>query len=137
MSTSTPNEYLMIFRSDEWYNRLSASELQAVWDQCNAWFDRLTAQEKVVSGRPLTRSGAVVSGPKEAVMMDGPFTESKELIGGFMILKASSLEEAIAVARTSPTLRHGVTIEVRPLAEECPMAALVRETARAEQLASA
>ncbi len=137
MSTLTQNEYLMIFRSDEWYNRLSASELQAVWNQCNAWYEQLAAQEKVVSGRPLARSGAVVASQKEPVMMDGPFAESKELIGGFMILKAGSLEEAIQIARTSPNLRYGVTIEVRPLAEECPMANLVREAAREEQLASA
>lgn len=137
MSTPIQNEYLMIFRSDEWYNRLPSAELEAVWNQCKAWYDQLAAQDKIVGGRPLERSGALVSNQKETVTMDGPFTESKELIGGFMILKASSLEEAIAVARTSPNLRHGVTIEVRPLAEECPMAALVRETARAEQLASA
>lgn len=137
MSTPMQNEYLMIFRSDEWYNRLSSSELQAVWNQCNAWFDQLSAQDKIVTGRPLARSGAVVASQKEPVLMDGPFTESKELIGGFMILKAASLEEAIAVARTSPNLRYGVTIEVRPLAEECPMASLVREAAREEQLASA
>lgn len=137
MSTSTQKEYLMIFRGDEWYGRLSAAEIQTVWNQCNAWFERLAAQEKIAGGRPLVRQGAMISNQGESTMMDGPFTESKELIGGFMILKADSIEEAIAVGRTNPTLKYGTTIEVRPLAEECPLSTMARAAACEEQLATA
>ncbi len=137
MSTQTQNEYLLLFRGDAWYNRLSPEELQQAMNQFKAWFDRLTEEGKLKAAQPLVREGRIVSGKQGGVVSDGPFAESKEAIGGYFLLAASSLEEAIAVAKSSPSLEYGTQIEVRPVAEECPMAARARQIMPEEQLANA
>ena len=137
MSTQTQNEYLLPFRGDEWHKGLSPEELQTVMSQCKAWFDQLTAQGKIKAGQPLVREGAIVSGRNGRVVADGPFAESKEVIGGYLVLQAASLEEAVAIAKGSPSLAYGTAIEVRPVAEECPLDARARQIVREEQHANA
>jgi hypothetical protein len=136
MNTPPQNEYLLLFRGPAWYNGLSPEELQKIMSQSKAWFDRLIARGKVKGGQPLLREGAVVSG-RNGTVIDGPFAESKEAIGGYLLLQADSVEEAVAIARSSPSLAYGTTIEVRPVAEACPLDLRARQLVRDEQLASA
>jgi hypothetical protein len=137
MNAQKQNEYLLLFRGDAWYNRLSPEELQKAMSQFKAWFDRLTEEGKLKAAQPLVREGRIVSGKQGRVVADGPFAESKEAIGGYFLVAASSLDEAIAVAKSSPSLEYGTQIEVRPVAEECPMAARARQIMPEEQLANA
>jgi hypothetical protein len=65
---------------------------------------------------------------------DGPFAESKETIGGYFLLKVNTLDEAVAIAQQCPGLPHGIRVEVRPVAAECPM---VQEVESKQQLAHA
>ena len=127
---------MLLYRTDDWYNRLSLEELQTLINQNKAWFERLTAQGKAKPGRALERKGAIVSGVNGRVVTDGPFAESKEAIGGYLVLDVGTIEEAIAIAQSSPGLAYGGSIELRPLAEECPLDARARELAREEQLAT-
>jgi len=136
MNTQNQNGYMLLYRSDEWYNQLSHAELRELINQNKAWFDGLTAQGKVKPGRALERKGAIVSGVNGRIVTDGPFAESKEAIGGYLVLDVGTIEEAIAIAQSSPGLAYGGSIEVRPLAEECPLDARARELAREEQLAT-
>ena len=136
MNTQDQNGYMLLYRSDEWYNRLSHEELQTLMDQNKAWFERLTAQGKAKPGRALERRGAIVSGKNRRFVTDGPFAESKEAIGGYLVLDVETIDEAIAIAQSSPGLAYGGSIEVRPLAEECPLDVRAREVAREEQLAT-
>ena len=137
MNAQKQNEYLLLFRGDAWYNRLSPEELQQAMSQFKDWFERLTAEGKLKAAQPLVREGKIVSGKQGRVVADGPFAESKEAIGGYFLLSANSLDEAIAVAKSSPSLEYGTQIEVRPVAEECPMAARARQIMPEEQLANA
>jgi len=137
MTAQKQNEYLLLFRGDEWYNQLSPEELQQAISQFKAWFDRLTEEGKLKAAQPLVREGKIVSGKQGRVVADGPFAESKEAIGGYFLLAANSLDEAIAVAKSAPSLEYGTQIEVRPVAEECPMAARARQLLPEEQLAHA
>ena len=127
---------MLLYRSDEWYNRLSHEELQTLMEQSKAWIERLIARGKAKPGRALERRGAIVSGTNGRFVTDGPFAESKEAIGGYLVLDVETIEEAIAIAQSSPGLAYGGSIEVRPLAEECPLDARARELAREEQLAT-
>jgi hypothetical protein len=136
MNTQNQNGYMLLYRSDEWYNRLSHGELRKLMDQNKAWFERLTAQGKAKPGNALERKGAIVSGANGRSVTDGPFAESKEAIGGYLVLDVETMDEAIAIARTSPGLGYGGSIEVRPVAAECPLDARERELAREEQLAA-
>ena len=137
MNTETQNGYMLLFRSDEWYEELSHDEIQKVVSQNNAWIEGLTAQGKAKPGQALQRKGVTVSGKNGSVISDGPFAESKEVVGRFLALNVETLEEAIAIAQSSPSLAYGTSIEVRPLAEEYPLDARARELTREEQLATA
>jgi hypothetical protein len=137
MNTPNQNGYMLLYRSDEWYNRLSPEELQDLMNQNKSWIEKLTAQGKATPGRALERRGAIVSGKNGRFVSDGPFAESKEAIGGYLTLNVETLDEAIAIAQSIPGLAYGGSIEVRPLAEECPLDARARELAREEQLATA
>jgi len=137
MNTQKQNGFMLLYRSGEWYNKLSHAQLQKLINQNKAWFEKLTAQGQAKPGRALERKGAIVSGVNGRIVTDGPFAESKEAIGGYLVLDVETIEEAIAIAQSSPGLAYGGSIEVRPLAEECPLDARARELAREEQLATA
>jgi len=134
---STQNEYLLLFRGDESWKSVSPEELQKVMDQVKGWFARLTELGKLKAAQPLAREGAMVSGKNGRVVADGPFAESKEAIGGYVLLEADSLDEAIAIAKSCPTLEFGTQVEVRPVAEECPMTAHARQILPEAELATA
>ena len=136
MNIENQNGYMLLYRSDEWYNKLSHQELHSLMDQNKTWIEKLTAQGKAKPGRALERRGAIVSGKNGRFITDGPFAESKEAIGGYLVLDVEALEEAVAIAQTIPGLAYGGSIEVRPLAEECPLDVRARELAREEQLAT-
>ncbi len=132
MSTSNNHGYLLIFRSNDWYKGLSPEQMQQIADNWMAWFNRLKDEGKCAGGNPLEREGKIVG--KNRVVSDGPFAESKETIGGYFLLTVRSMDEAVAIAQQCPGLPHGIRVEVRPIAGECPMAT----EARAEsQLANA
>ena len=128
---------MLLYRSDEWYNKLSQQELQKLINQNTAWIEGLTAQGKAKPGHALERTGAIVSSKSGRLLIDGPFPESKEAIGGYLMLDVETIEEAIAIAQSSPGLAYGGSIEVRPVAQECPLDVRACELAREEQLATA
>jgi len=124
---NTNNQYLLMFSGNEWYNRLSAAEIQKVIEESKTWFERLAASGKIKGAQALARDGATVSGKSGRVISDGPFAESKEAIGGYLLLEAVSLEEAIAIAKENPAVARGTSIEVRFLSAECLLDARARE----------
>jgi hypothetical protein len=127
MSEPTPkSEYMLIFRGSDWHKGLSPEQMQLVASQWMAWFNRLTEQGKALAGSPLEKESKVVSG-KNGRVVDGPFAESKEQIGGYFLLRVKSIDEAVAIAKECPGLPHGAVVEVRPVAEECGLRAEVAE----------
>jgi hypothetical protein len=122
MSTTAKSEYILLFRGTDWHKGLSPEEIQEVVKQMYVWLDRLTAEGKAKAGKPLFPEGKVVSQKKGRSVADGPFAESKEAIGGFFLLEVGSLEEATEIAKDFPGLNYGASVEVRPVAPECPLA---------------
>jgi hypothetical protein len=121
MSTSTTtSDYMLLFRGNDWDRKLSPEELQQVMSKWTAWYDQLVEQGKIKSAHPLIPEGRVVSQKKGQAVADGPFAESKEAIGGYFLIQVTKLDEALQIARRCPALEHGMIVEVRPVAEECP-----------------
>ncbi len=133
MSKETQNGCMLIFRGTDWCRDLSSEEMQLVMDRWMAWFNRLAGQGKVIAGNPLESEGRIVSGTGGQVVSDRPFAEAKETIGGYFLLKVDTLEEAVAIAQQCPGLPHGVRVEVRPIAAECPIAQELRAEAQLSQ----
>ena len=122
-TTNKAPEYMLIFRGTDWSKGLSPEQMQQVASQWMAWFERLTAQGKVIAGAPLEPQGKVISGKNGKIVTDGPFAESKEAIGGYFLLRVDTFEAALAIARDCPGLPFGAKVEVRPVAEACPLLA--------------
>jgi len=135
MNDANNNGYMLIFRGTDWTKGLSPEEIQRVSSDWMAWFKGLQDQGKCIAGNPLERSGKVVSGKGGRVVSDGPFAESKEAIGGYFILKVDTLDEAVTVAQGCPGLPYGIKVEVRQVAETCPL--LSKENRVEAELATA
>lgn len=117
-----PKPYLLLFRNTapETHAHLSADERQQLIAQWNAWFVGLRDAGKATDGRPLEPGvGRTVAGADGSRVTDGPFIESKEAIGGYVMLNAEDLDEATAIAQQHPGLKYGLIIEVRPLDGTC------------------
>jgi len=120
MSTTTiKSDYLLLFRGNVWDRGLSPAQLQKVVSDWMAWFERLKAEGKCAGGHPLEEEGKVVSGKQGRTVVDGPFAESKEAIGGYFYLTVADENEAIEIAQQCPGLEYGAVVEVRPVADIC------------------
>ena len=76
------------------------------------WVEKLRKEGKYVGGEPLHAGGKKIAGVNK-VVTDGPFTEAKDIIGGFFIVNAASYEEAVKIAGDCPDYPYGGTVEVR------------------------
>jgi hypothetical protein len=111
---------MLLFRGTDWHKGLSPEDVQMVMNQWYDWFDQLAQQGRASSGHPLAYEGKLVSGKKGRTVIDGPFVESKEAIGGYFLLHVEDEDEAVEIAKQCPGLDHGVEVEVRPIVEFCP-----------------
>src|SRR4051812_2104576 len=113
--------YMLFFRNSgpETHQHLSPSQRQNLVTRWNAWYDGLAAQGKAVEGQPLELETRIVSGTSGTRVVDGPFAEAKEAIGGYVKLMVSSLEEATEIAQRHPGLPYGLIIEVRQMTANC------------------
>src|SRR5260370_24913516 len=105
-------EYLVISRG-QWDKTLSRDEIQNVIDQFYTWYDRLVNEEKIKPGQRLTSEGKTIV--SQNLITDGPFGESKEVIGGYWVILASDLDEAAQIAKGNPCLDCGLFLEIRPI----------------------
>jgi hypothetical protein len=138
METKT-SPYLLIFRdaSPDVYKSMSPDQRQELMQQWNAWYDGLAAAGKVQHGNPLESGGRVVSGARGERVVDGPFAETTEAIGGYFFLTVASLDEATAIAQRCPSLQHGMVVEVRPVADACATLGVKGRPAAKRELATA
>ena len=119
------SEYLLLFRGEDWDKGLSPEQLQHLMARVTSWIDGLRNRGIVKGGQVLAREGRVIA--KGLRTSDGPFVETKEAVGGSLLLETNGLDEAVAIAKACPTIEHGITIEVRPVLEECPIFKRARE----------
>ena len=105
-------DFMFIFRGSSQPSDFSPEQMQQHMQKWFAWIEKLKADDHYVTGQPLTPTGKTVKGAKP-VVTDGPFAESKEIVGGFFIIKANSIEEASELAKGCPDLPLKGTVEVR------------------------
>lgn len=108
-------EYLLIFRND--FNSLpkgSPEEMQAMTKKWMDWIGGIAAQNKLVDrGNRLASTGKVLK--PDNVITDGPYSEVKESVGGYSIIKVDSYDEAVEIAKGCPVLTLGGNVEVREI----------------------
>jgi hypothetical protein len=111
-------DFLLTYRTD--HNTMNAmpkrspEEMQASTKRWMDWIGGIAAQNKLTDrGNRLVPSGKVVK--PDNVIADGPYTEIKEAIVGYSIVKADSIEEAVELAKGCPILAIGGNVEVREI----------------------
>lgn len=109
-------EFMFIFKGPSYEDlSMSPAEAEANMYQWLEWVKQLKSEGVYVEGRPLIKERKLVTGKN--VVTDGPFTESKELVGGYFIIKTDSLEEALKHTQGFPDYEMGGSIEVREVQE--------------------
>ena len=106
-------EFMLIFIGAD-YNALNLSpeETQTQMQRWFEWVDKLKADDIYIEGRALTPAGKTMKG-SDRLITDGPFAEINELVGGYMVVKADSLESATQLANDYPDYGYGGAVEVR------------------------
>jgi hypothetical protein len=112
------DEFMLIFRHEDGSKIASPEQMQIWMKQTMDWIGGIAAQNKYVAGNGLLFDDARVVRHNK-VVTNGPFGEIKETLGGYMIVKADSVEEAVEFAKGSPILaREGNSMEVRRIAKK-------------------
>jgi hypothetical protein len=106
----------MLLAETEAASRLAPAEREAWMAEVRDWYDRAE------SSGALADSGHELEGPETARtiraggVVDGPYIEAKEVLGGYAVLEAATIDAAVAVAGTWPGVDRGyITVEVRPV----------------------
>ncbi|MEZ4829854.1 MAG: YciI family protein [Bacteroidia bacterium] len=113
------DEFILIFRHEDGGALASPEQMQIWMEQTMNWIGGLAAQNKYVSGTglPFGDARVVTATGNGNVVTNGPFGDIKETIGGFIIVRAESIEEAVSFAQGSPVLQgEGNSVEVRKVA---------------------
>ena len=109
------SEYLVVSRG-QWDASLSRQTVQRAIDDFYVWLERMVDEGKMKTGQRLSSAGKTVF--KQRLVTDGPFGETKELIGGYWFIVADSLDEAAEIAGGNPCLACGLFYEIRPIEVE-------------------
>ena len=104
-------KFMLIFQSGM-APTSSPEEMQANMGKWMAWIDKLAKAGQYVSGEPLLPGGKLIKGSASQAT-DGPYTEGKEIVGGFFILNAANYDEAVALCADYPDYDKGGSIQVR------------------------
>lgn len=107
-------DFLFLYRGPELKEQPSPEQMQESMNSWMNWLGNIGAQNKLVDqGSSLQADGKVVR--TDGVITDGPFTEVKEVIGGYSIIKANDLAEAAEIAKGCPIFQAGGNVEVREI----------------------
>ncbi|WP_018616766.1 YciI family protein [Segetibacter koreensis] len=110
-------EFVLIMRHEDGKKIASPEQMQIWMKQTMDWIGGIAAQNKFSSGTGLLFEDARVVRPNN-VVTNGPFGEIKETIGGYIIVKADSIDEAVEFAKGCPVLQgEGNSMEVRRIAK--------------------
>jgi hypothetical protein len=108
------SEFLVISRG-QWDKEAAPEQIQGAIDRFYVWLEQMVSEGKMKKGQRLKVGGKTVG---KNFITDGPFGESKEVIGGYWFILAGSLEEAAKIASGNPCAEFGLFYEIRPIDPE-------------------
>ena len=115
-------KYLLLIHFDESWEKRPLAERQRIYEGQMDLAQELTRRGQYLGGNPLQpASSATMVRVREGkrLLTDGPFVETREHLGGYMLIDVENLDEALAFAARGPLARIG-TIEIRPVREGPP-----------------
>ena len=107
------SEFVFLYRGGE--SGRSPERAQQMMQKWMAWLKELGAKGHIKDqGQPLERTGKLVRG-KQKTVTDGPFAESKDVVGGYTLIEARDLAQAVELSKGCPILEVDGAVEVRPI----------------------
>lgn len=109
-------EYMLLLHENpQQWEALTPEEIQQAIAKYGAWREMLIAEGKHVGGAKLKDEGGkwLTAQNGKVTVVDGPYSEAKEVMGGYFAIKADSYEEAVAISEGCPHLAYGGRIELR------------------------
>ena len=107
------SEFTFLFRGRD--TSASPEQMQKTMEKWVAWFKELGAKGHIKDpGHPLQGTGKVVRG-KDKIVNDGPYAEAKDIVGGYTLIEARDLDQAVEISKGCPILEVGGSVEVRPV----------------------
>ena len=107
-------EFMMIFIGGDYFEAdLSPEQIQQRMEKWDKWIDRLKEDDLFINGRALNPSAKRVADGE--VVTDGPFVETKELVGGYLLIKAKNMDDALKLTDGYPDYDLGGSVEVREI----------------------
>jgi hypothetical protein len=112
-------EFMYVFRSsienEEAFAKQSPEQMQAELGKWNTWMNGIALQGKLIGGQPLFPSGKVVKGPAKK-LIDGPFIEGKDVVGGYLLIRATDMQDAVEISKGCPALTSADgSVEIREI----------------------
>jgi len=113
MNEPSPLSQYLVLSRGQWDANASRDDIETAIQKFYDWYARNLEAGRMKAGSRLSIERAVVS--KTGIVTDGPFGESKEVVGGYWFIVARNLPEAAELAAQNPCAQYGLTFEVRPL----------------------
>jgi hypothetical protein len=115
-----PQYMLLLYNDPSGWKTLSPEEMQTAIQKFFVWREKIRNQKVLVGSHKLADDpGKVMRGQGPVRVTDGPYSETKEVLGGYFLIEVPNYDAAVNLARDCPGLEFGGTIEVR---EVDPMA---------------
>ncbi|MBK8503234.1 MAG: hypothetical protein IPL46_14050 [Saprospiraceae bacterium] len=109
------SNFMFLFRGgDSRRESQSPEDMQAHMQKWYTWMGGLKEKGQLIDGLPLGKEGKVVAKGGD-VITNGPFAEGAEIIGGYLIVTADSLDQAVEISKGCPIYEHSGTTEIREI----------------------
>ncbi|HEY6180921.1 MAG TPA: YciI family protein [Terriglobales bacterium] len=109
------SQYLLLLYSDpQQWTKMSPEEMQKAVEKFVGWRKKLQTTGIYVGSNRLTdEPGKVLRGHKPVRVTDGPYSETKEILGGYFLFEAPNYEEAVRISQDCPSLEYNGSMELR------------------------
>lgn len=109
-------KYLLLGAITEAGQKLGGADLEAWMSEIGAWYEKQGSAGTLADSGYQLGSPATARTVRASGVTDGPYIEAKEVLGGYSLLEAATIEEAVQVARSWPGVDRGwIVMEVRPV----------------------
>ena len=112
---SESKEFMLILRGGIHPKDLRPEQIQALMAKFGEWMIQMQSRGQFKGAGRLEDDGRRLSRKQGKTVTDGPYAEAKEIVGGYFVISAPDLDQALEIAEQCPILENEGTVEVRPI----------------------
>ncbi|HSR54325.1 MAG TPA: YciI family protein [Acidobacteriota bacterium] len=113
-----PKYLLLLHEKPDAASHYSPQQMQDLIQEYVDWSERMAQAGRYLAGQKLVEGeGRIVRQDGKGLVVDGPFSETKEVIGGFFMIEADDYDQAVEFSRDCPHVRYGTRVEIREIDE--------------------